>query len=46
MFTPATTATWNREPPTPTLPDDIVEKTADRYREACTRLTGNELQRF
>ena len=37
---------WNREPPTPTLPDDIVEKTADRYREAFTRLTGNELQRF
>jgi phosphoribosylaminoimidazole-succinocarboxamide synthase len=37
---------WNREPPPPTLPDDIVEKTADRYREAFTRLTGNELQRF
>ena len=31
---------------TPTLPDDIVEETADRYREAFTRLTGNELQRF
>jgi phosphoribosylaminoimidazole-succinocarboxamide synthase len=37
---------WNREPPAPTLPDDIVEKTADRYREAFTRLTGNELERF
>jgi len=37
---------WNREPPLPALPDDIVEKTADRYREAFTRLTGNELQRF
>jgi phosphoribosylaminoimidazole-succinocarboxamide synthase len=36
---------WNHEPPPPTLPDDIVEKTADRYREAFTRLTGNELQR-
>jgi phosphoribosylaminoimidazole-succinocarboxamide synthase len=37
---------WNREPPPPTLPDDIVEETADRYRELFTRLTGNELQRF
>jgi phosphoribosylaminoimidazole-succinocarboxamide synthase len=37
---------WNREPPPPTLPDEIVEETADRYREAFTRLTGNELQRF
>jgi phosphoribosylaminoimidazole-succinocarboxamide synthase len=37
---------WNREPPPPALPDDIVEGTADRYREAFRRLTGNELQRF
>jgi phosphoribosylaminoimidazole-succinocarboxamide synthase len=38
---------WNREPPPPTLPADIVEKTASRYMEAYTRLTGrNELQRF
>jgi phosphoribosylaminoimidazole-succinocarboxamide synthase len=37
---------WNREPPPPALPDDIVEQTADRYREALTRLTGNELQQF
>ncbi len=37
---------WNREPPPPVLPDDIVEKTAERYREAFRRLTGRELQRF
>ena len=37
---------WNREPPPPALPEDVVGKTADRYREAFTRLTGNELQRF
>jgi phosphoribosylaminoimidazole-succinocarboxamide synthase len=37
---------WDGEPPAPRLPDDIVENTADRYREAFTRLTGNELQRF
>ena len=36
---------WNREPPPPTLPDDIVEKTAERYREAYRRLTGRELAR-
>jgi phosphoribosylaminoimidazole-succinocarboxamide synthase len=36
---------WDREPPPPSLPDDIVEKTAERYREAYRRLTGNELWR-
>jgi phosphoribosylaminoimidazole-succinocarboxamide synthase len=34
---------WNREPPPPVLPDDVVEGTADRYREAFHRLTGREL---
>jgi phosphoribosylaminoimidazole-succinocarboxamide synthase len=34
---------WNREPPPPVLPDDVVEGTADRYREAFHRLTGQEL---
>ncbi len=34
---------WNREPPPPVLPDDVVEGTADRYREAFRRLTGREL---
>jgi phosphoribosylaminoimidazole-succinocarboxamide synthase len=37
---------WNREPPPATLPDDVIEETADRYRQVLTRLTGNELQRF
>jgi phosphoribosylaminoimidazole-succinocarboxamide synthase len=37
---------WNREPPPPALSDDLVEETADRYRDAFARLTGNELQRF
>jgi phosphoribosylaminoimidazole-succinocarboxamide synthase len=36
---------WNREPPAPELPADIVEKTAERYREAFERLTGRELMR-
>jgi phosphoribosylaminoimidazole-succinocarboxamide synthase len=34
---------WNREPPAPVLPDDVVEGTADKYREAFRRLTGREI---
>jgi phosphoribosylaminoimidazole-succinocarboxamide synthase len=37
---------WNKQPPAPTLPEDIIEKTAQRYREAYERLTGRELMRF
>jgi phosphoribosylaminoimidazole-succinocarboxamide synthase len=36
---------WNREPPALALPDDIAQKTADRYMEAYRLLTGkNALQ--
>ena len=31
---------WDRESPPPDLPEDIVEKTAQRYRDAYLRLTG------
>jgi len=31
---------WNKEPPAPALPSDIAQKTADKYREALTRLTA------
>lgn len=34
------TMDWNKQPPAPELPQDIVQKTADKYREAETRLTG------
>jgi phosphoribosylaminoimidazole-succinocarboxamide synthase len=34
---------WNREPPAPTLPPEIVERTTARYREAYRRLVGEEL---
>ncbi len=34
---------WDRTPPAPPLPPDIVEKTAARYREAYQRLTGAAL---
>jgi phosphoribosylaminoimidazole-succinocarboxamide synthase len=34
---------WNKEPPGPELPPEIVDGTANRYREAHRRLTGKEL---
>jgi len=36
---------WDRQPPAPELPPDIVERTAEKYREAFHRLTGQELVR-
>jgi len=34
------TLDWNKTPPGPELPQDIVDKTAEKYKEALTRLTG------
>ena len=34
---------WNKQPPPPALPSDVVEKTSEKYREAYRRLTGNSL---
>ncbi len=34
---------WNKRPPAPILPQDIVEKTSLKYLEAYRRLTGKEL---
>lgn len=31
---------WNKEPPAPVLPDEIVKKTSQRYLEAYRRITG------
>lgn len=31
---------WDKTPPPPTLPEDIIKKTTERYIEAYTRLTG------
>ncbi|MNC41017.1 Phosphoribosylaminoimidazole-succinocarboxamide synthase [compost metagenome] len=30
---------WNKEPPAPAVPAEVAQKTADKYREALTRLT-------
>lgn len=35
---------WNREPPAPALPHDVVQKTADKYLEAYARIVGHELK--
>ncbi|MCO4890126.1 phosphoribosylaminoimidazolesuccinocarboxamide synthase [Cupriavidus sp. WGtm5] len=35
---------WPKTAPAPQLPDDVIEKTAAKYREALTRLTGEELK--
>jgi len=34
---------WNKEPPAPSLPDDVIEATTDRYLELYRRITGEEL---
>ncbi len=34
---------WDKTPPGPTLPDDVVERSIDRYLEAYARLTGKTL---
>jgi phosphoribosylaminoimidazole-succinocarboxamide synthase len=34
---------WNRKPPAPSLPKDVIEKTRSKYMEALKRLTGAEL---
>jgi phosphoribosylaminoimidazole-succinocarboxamide synthase len=34
---------WDKSPPGPDLPDDVVERTAEKYREAFERVTGRTL---
>lgn len=34
---------WDKSPPGPELPPEVVEKTSEKYREAFERLTGREL---
>ena len=37
---------WDREPPPPHLPDEVVASTSTRYQEAYRRITGSELPDF
>jgi phosphoribosylaminoimidazole-succinocarboxamide synthase len=35
---------WNKQPPVPSLPDEVVERTRAKYLDAFRRLTGSELE--
>jgi phosphoribosylaminoimidazole-succinocarboxamide synthase len=35
---------WNKQPPVPSLPEDVVRRTRDKYVEAFNLLSGRELQ--
>lgn len=35
---------WNKQPPVPALPDDVVQRTREKYLEAFHLLTGRDLQ--
>jgi len=35
---------WNKKPPAPTLPPEVIQQTTDRYREAYERLSGKKLR--
>ncbi|MBI3894393.1 MAG: phosphoribosylaminoimidazolesuccinocarboxamide synthase [Acidobacteria bacterium] len=37
---------WNKQPPAPDLPPEIVEQTTSRYLEIFRRLTGREIDKF
>ena len=39
----ATGSGWDKTPPAPPLPDDVVDGTTRRYREAYERITGRDL---
>jgi phosphoribosylaminoimidazole-succinocarboxamide synthase len=34
---------WNKQPPVPSLPDDVVQRTREKYLEAYRLLTGRSL---
>ncbi len=38
-----TASGWNKEPPAPELPQEVINNTAAKYRDAFRRITGEEL---
>jgi phosphoribosylaminoimidazole-succinocarboxamide synthase len=34
---------WNKQPPAPALPDEIAQRTSEKYKEAYRELTGRDL---
>ena len=41
-----TASGWNKEPPAPMLPLDLIQRTSERYQEVYQRLTGNTLHKY
>jgi phosphoribosylaminoimidazole-succinocarboxamide synthase len=39
------TLSWNKKPPAPSLPADVITRTSAKYIEACEQLTGQKLSR-
>ena len=37
------TLDWNKQAPGPAIPSDVIEKTAEKYREAYKKLSGKDL---
>jgi len=37
------TLDWDKTPPAPALPPEVIRQTSEKYREACARLTGRAL---
>lgn len=37
------TLAWDKRPPAPTLPDEVIRKTTEKYLEAYSRLTGHSI---
>lgn len=35
---------WNKQPPAPALPDEVAQKTSEKYKQAYRQLTGRELR--
>ena len=35
---------WNKQPPAPQLPDEVITKTSEKYREAYKLIVGKELE--
>ncbi len=39
-----TSVNWNKKPPAPSIPEDVIEKTRQKYAQALKELTGMEIQ--
>lgn len=37
------TLDWNKQPPAPPLPEDVIARTSEKYHEAYSRITGKTL---